>query len=132
MPKLHVYAVTAALTLACSVLAGTLTDRADGFSVTPPVGWVQLQPTPQGVAAVFRAPTTVGVGNVASSVNVVKRDLASAVPLQQYAKESAAQLAQLFKVKLAKPFEGTLAGYPAIAQVFTGTVQGKALVFTRC
>jgi len=129
MQKLLLYACTAGFILTCSAQAATFTDQANGFSVTPPAGWTQVQPTPQGAAVLFKAPTT--VGGFTSNINVVKEDLASTVSLQQYAKQSAANFVKALGAKLANSYEGTMGGNPAVSQVFTATVQGKPLIFSQ-
>ena len=109
-------------------MATKFTDKPHGFSVTVPDGWSQV--TTPGTAAAFKSPTS--SAGFTPNINVVVAELPGAMSVQDYAKASAAQFEQALPgAKRANVANGVMGGAPAVAQVYTATVQGRPLVFSQ-
>ncbi|GGQ94540.1 PsbP-related protein [Deinococcus ruber] len=128
MKTLHGWTVAAALTLASTALGATFTDKANGFSVTPPAGW--NRGNVQGVAVIYGSPTK--VDGFTPNVNVAVETLPGTISLTEYGRAGDVQFVKAIPgAKKVSSVRSTLGGYPAISQVYTGTVQGHALYFTQ-
>ena len=124
----RVWMAGAALVLASTAVAATFTDKTNGFSVEAPAGWNQGKV--QGVAVIFGSPTK--VDGFTPNLNVAVEDLPGSITLADYGKAGDVQFVKAIPgAKKVSSVRSTLGGYPAISQVYTGTVQGHSLYFTQ-
>ena len=129
MQKMRLCGFVTGLALCSStfIQAAAFTDAANGFSITPPPGWTQVQPTPSAALVAFKAPTS--ADGINSNINVIKQELPSAMSVQDYAKAATAQMVKGINAKVVATKNDTMGGYPAVSEAFTATVQGKPLAF---
>lgn len=114
------------LSLGSSLALGTtFTDRANGFSVTPPAGW--KQGADARAAAFFSAPAP--VNSVVSNLNVIVKTFSYAPTLNEFSSLSSAEVAQAFPGSTKeKTYTGSLDGQPAATTAYTLPVGGRRLV----
>ena len=114
------------LLLSSPLALGTaFTDRANGFSVTPPAGW--KQGTDPRVAAFFSAPAP--VDGVVSNLNVAVKTLPSTATLDDFSSLSSGEVAKAFPGSTKeKTYRGTLDGQPAATTAYTLPAKGRTLV----